>query len=232
MSKTQILIVEDELAIRDMIKLAFSSTDFIVQEADTVEQAKKQVQTSMPSLILLDWMLPGQSGISFVRWLKQKTPFCNIPIIMLTAKAEEESRVTGLETGADDYITKPFSPRELVARIKSVLRRGVLVNADNQIHVGALSLDNHLHQVSVNDNLLDLTKNEYDLLHFFMTHPNRTYSRDQLISFVWGITTYIDERTVDAQIRRLRDKLKPHNLHTLINTVRGVGYQFRREDIA
>lgn len=231
MAQTRILVVEDETAIRDMIKFSFNNTGFIVLEAETVEQAKTIVQQSIPSLILLDWMLPGQSGISFIHWLKKQKEYVDIPIIMLTAKAEEENRVLGLEAGADDYVTKPFSPLELIARIKSVLRRGPIADPKGQITVGSLCLDIYSHSASMNGAALTLTRNTYDLLHFFMTHPNRTYSRDQLINFVWGLTAYIDERTVDVQIRRLRDELKPYNQHHLIKTIRGVGYQFSSEEV-
>lgn len=223
--ETRILVIEDEKAIRDMIQYSFTSTDFIMLEAETVEEAKNILAQHTPQLILLDWMLPGQSGIHFIQWLKKKSEYRDIPIIMLTAKAEEESRVKGLEAGADDYVTKPFSPRELIARIKTVLRRGPLANPDGQITIGNLSLNINHHTAFVNHDSLSLTKNEYDLLYFFMTHPNRVYTRDQLIDFVWGKTTYIDERTVDVQIRRLRDKLKPYDYHHLISTIRGIGYQ-------
>lgn len=230
MAQTRILVVEDEDAIRDMITFAFNNTGFMLLEAATVEEAKALIQESIPSLILLDWMLPGQSGISFIHWLKNKKEYLDIPIIMLTAKAEEENRVLGLETGADDYVTKPFSPLELIARIKSVLRRGPIADPKGQISVGPLCLDIYSHSASIHGEPLTLTRNTYDLLHFFMTHPNRTYNREQLINFVWGLTAYIDERTVDVQVRRLRDELKPYQQHHLIKTIRGVGYQFSSED--
>lgn len=230
MTSTRILVVEDEDAIRDMIKFAFSNSGFSLLEAETVEEAKTLMADDIPSLILLDWMLPGQSGISFIQWLKKQKAYSDIPIIMLTAKAEEENRVLGLETGADDYVTKPFSPLELIARIKSVLRRGPIADPKGQISVGPLCLDIYTHTASIHGEVLNLTRNTYDLLHFFMTHPNRTYNREQLINFVWGLTADIDERTVDVQVRRLRDELKPYQQDHLIKTIRGVGYQFSSEN--
>lgn len=229
MKKTTILVVEDESAIRDMIRFALPSSEFIMLEAENVSEAVRQLTERTPNLIILDWMLPGKSGIDFIKWLKQKPLVSEIPVIMLTARAEEENKIKGLEIGADDYITKPFSPGELIARIKTILRRGSLITPTGIIHVKALSLDVNTHQVMIGDAVLALTSVEYRLLHFFLTHQNRVYTRDQLITHIWGNSTYIDERTVDVQVRRLRNCLKPYSYHVCIETVRGAGYRFSGE---
>lgn len=225
MNKIILLVVEDETAIRDMIRFALPKDEFIMLDAENTSQAQTILATQIPHLILLDWMLPGQSGIEFIKKLKQHELTNNIPVIMLTAKAEEENKIKGLETGADDYITKPFSPNELIARIKTVLRRGTLVMPDGIIKVKNIILNTYNHQVSINDDILKLTVNEYKLLQFFMSHQQKTYTRDQLITHVWGGDSYIDERSVDVQIRRLRDRLKPYGYQQLIKTIRGIGYQ-------
>ncbi len=226
-----LLIIEDELAIRDMIRFALSPDEFIVLEADDIPAARRKLGEAIPDIILLDWMLPSQSGIDYIKELKIEPNYKEIPIIMLTAKAEEENKVKGLETGADDYITKPFSPAELIARIKTVLRRGPLVSPEGVIQVGKLSLNTHTHRVQVEQATIALTPNEYKLLQFFMTHPNRTYSRDQLITQVWGPSVYIDERSIDVQIRRLRARLRPHAYDKLIQTIREAGYQFATKNL-
>jgi two-component system phosphate regulon response regulator PhoB len=224
--KIRILIVEDEAAIRDMVRFALSEAEFQLYEAANVEQAEAKLKLKLPDIILLDWMLPGKSGVEFLRWLKKQDLLQDIPVIMLTAKAEEESKVKGLQTGADDYVTKPFSPAELIARIRAVLRRGTLKSPDDVVTVGQLSLSTRTHQVAVDDKIIALAPIEYKILRFFMTHPNRTYTRDQLINQVWGASIYIEDRTVDVQIRRLRDQLKPYGYHENIKTIRSVGYQF------
>ena len=224
--KTRILIVEDEITIRDMLRFALEPAGFEIMEAGSAKEAEQQMAKYMPQLILLDWMLPGMSGVDFASSLKNKTTTQNIPIIMLTAKAEESHKIKGLETGADDYITKPFSPRELIARVKTVLRRGPLVSPTDLIRVHDLTLNLQSQQLTINNNIIELTPIEYRLLRFFMTHPNRVYNREQLLDHVWGGEKYIDERTVDVQIRRLRDRLKPHGYEVFIKTVRGSGYQF------
>lgn len=226
MSKPHVLIIEDEAAIRDMLRFALPDDEFKLSDADDAKQAQQFLSTTLPDIILLDWMLPGKSGIEFIAWLKQQQRLRNIPVIMLTARVEEENKVRGLNTGADDYITKPFSPVELIARIKAVLRRGLLMSPEGVINCGELQLNSDKHQVSIQQQVIKLSPIDYKLLHFFMTHPGKTYSRDQLISRVWGDETYINERTVDVQIRRLRDQLKPFGLAKLITTIRGIGYQF------
>ncbi len=229
--KTRILIVEDEITIRDMLRFALEPAGFEIMEAGSAKEAEQQIAKSIPHLILLDWMLPGLSGVDFASKLKNKLATQNIPIIMLTAKAEESNKIKGLETGADDYITKPFSPRELIARVKTVLRRGPLVSPDDLIKIHDLQLNVQSQQLIINNTIIELTPVEYRLLHFFITHPNRVYNREQLLNHVWGGDKYIDERTVDVQIRRLRNRLKPHGYHVYIKTMRSSGYQFIRDTV-
>lgn len=224
-----ILIVEDESAIRDMISFALEPAGFSILEATTTQEAEKILQQELPDLILLDWMLPGQSGVSYIKQLKKETRTKSIPIIMLTARAEEHNKITGLEVGADDYITKPFSPRELIARINTVLRRGGAISPDNQIQFDELIIDMNTRKVSIANELIKLTPIEYKLLYFLITHPNRVYTRAELLDHVWPNQTDITERTVDTQIRRLRDQLKIKNYDHYIKTTRGVGYQFSKD---
>lgn len=226
MKKSLILIVEDEAPIRDMVKFALSAAAFDIMEAEQVYQAEKLMADRLPDLILLDWMLPGKSGIEFAKQLKSKPLTEEIPIIMLTAKAEEENKIIGLETGADDYITKPFSPRELIARIKTVLRRGPLVTPEGKIQIKDLILNVHTSEATIENKTLKLTPMEYELLHFFMLHKDRAYSREHILNHVWGANVYIDERTVDVQIRRLRKVLNQYGYDHLIQTIRGRGYKF------
>ncbi len=228
--KTKLLIVEDEAAIRDMIRFALPVEEFELMDAENTTQTVRLLADQIPDLIILDWMLPGKSGIDFIQWIKKQENLKDIPIIMLTAKAEEENKIMGLMSGADDYITKPFSPKELIARIKSVLRRGTLVSPNSEIKIRSLVLNTDNHKVSVGKDILPLTSMEYKMLYFFMRHPNKTYTRDQLITQIWGVSVYIDDRSVDVQIRRLRDKLKNHGCHDLIKSVRGVGYQFSQDN--
>jgi len=223
--KITLLIVEDELAIRDMVRFSLPDQEFELFDAENTEQAKNFLAEKIPDLMLVDWMLPGKSGVEFIKSIKRQERYQNIPIIMLTAKAEEENKVKGLMSGADDYITKPFSPVELIARIRTVLRRGPLVSPDSEIRLRDLVLNIEKHQATIAGEVINLSPIEYKLLRFFMTHPNKTYTRDQLIDQVWGAAVYIDDRTVDVQIRRLRDKLREKNHHDIITTVRGVGYQ-------
>lgn len=230
MKKVSLLLVEDESAIRDMLHFSFSSSEFDISDAENIAQAKKSLANKIPHIIILDWMLPDKSGIDFLKWMRQQELFKNIPVIMLTAKAEEENKIKGLISGADDYVTKPFSPDELIARIKAILRRGPLVSPAGEIRIGDLCLNTNECKVMVNKHLLSLTPIEYKMLLFFVTHPNKTFSRDHLITHIRGGNVYIDDRTVDVQVRRLRDKLKPFNLHQWIKTVRGTGYYFSKDD--
>lgn len=224
-SKPLILVVEDETSIRSMLVFSLYGK-FEIIEADTVECALENISKQIPDLILLDWMLPDKSGIELIKILKREALTKEIPIIMLTAKAEEENKIKGLEVGADDYITKPFSPRELIARIQSVLRRGKSVfSPDDVMSVRDLSINFKTHEVKIDQSKLDLTANEYRLLIFFVNHRGQVYSRDQLIYRVWKDEKNITERAVDALIKRLRAKLKSYNYHDLIVTVRGVGYK-------
>lgn len=223
--RNQILVIEDETPIRDMIRLALELAGFDVSEAENVIKAEALMAERIPDLILLDWMLPGLSGIEFAKRLKQRKDVNDIPIIILTAKAEEENKIKGFEVGADDYVTKPFSTRELIARIKTVLRRGPLVNTEGQIKIDELCLNTLTQEVTIKGKSVTLSPLEYRLLHFLMSHPNRIYSRDQLLTRVWGGDSYVDERTVDVQIRRLRKALNQYSDIELIETVRGAGYK-------
>ena len=224
MKKIVLLIIEDEIAIRDMICFSLPDEFELIDVEDTAK-AIKQLSAQIPDLILLDWMLPGKSGIEFIEWIKQKEIWQDIPIILLTAKAKEENKVKGLMIGADDYITKPFSPDELTARVKAILRRGPLLCSNQEIKTSGIKINTTKHLVTIKDKHITLSPTEYKMLHFFMKHPNKTYSRDQLITYIWGSNVYIDDRTVDVQVRRLRDKLKKYNHHNLIKTIRGAGYQ-------
>ena len=226
MSARRILIVEDEQPIREMVMFALASAGYEAQEAADSRQAQTVIAERLPDLLLLDWMLPGISGIDFARRLQKEELTRELPIIMLTARAEEEDKVQGLESGADDYITKPFSPRELVARIRAVLRRGGPAAEGEVLRANGLALDLASHRVSSGETLLDMGPTEYRLLEFFMSHPERVYSRGQLLDRVWGGTVYVEERTVDVHIRRLRKALEPHGHDALIQTVRGAGYRF------
>ncbi|MBE2295744.1 MAG: phosphate regulon transcriptional regulator PhoB, partial [Phycisphaerales bacterium] len=209
MSAKYILIVEDEQAIREMVAFALTGVGYEIGEAADARQAQTMISERLPDLILLDWMLPGISGIDFARRLKKEELTRELPIIMLTARAEEEDKVQGLENGADDYVTKPFSPRELVARIRAVLRRGGPGAEDEILQANGLMLDLASHRVSTGDALLEMGPTEYRLLEFFMSHPERVYSRGQLLDRVWGSNVYVEERTVDVHIRRLRKALEP-----------------------
>jgi two-component system phosphate regulon response regulator PhoB len=225
MNAKTVLLVEDEAPIRDMIAVELEMADYRVLEADNVQDAHAMVVDHCPDLVLLDWMLPGASGIELARRLKRDTATAELPIIMLTAKSEEDNKIQGLEAGADDYITKPFSPRELVARLKAVLRRTTPQGVDDAIELDGLRLDPASHRVSVYGQALELGPTEYRLLQFFMTHQERVYTRSQLLDQVWGGNVYVEERTVDVHIRRLRKALgQPHQ--ALIQTVRGTGYRF------
>lgn len=224
--KIKLLMVEDEQGIRDMIRFSLLEDEFDIVDAENSAQAMQYLADQVPDLILVDWMLPGKTGVEFIQWVKQQETLCDVPMIMLTAKAEEEYKIKGLMIGADDYITKPFSPNELIARIKAVLRRGLIASPGNEVKCRDLVLNAGKSHVRVKNETIDLSPIEYKMLHFFMKHPNKTYTRDQLITHIWGGNVYIDDRTVDTQIRRLRDKLRKHKHEDLIKTIRGSGYQF------
>jgi two-component system phosphate regulon response regulator PhoB len=221
-----ILLVEDEPAIQELIAFNLEQAGHHVLRADSAEQGLSLVKNALPDLVLLDWMLPGVSGIDFTRRLRSDERTKTVPIIMLTARSEEPDKITGLESGADDYITKPFSPRELVARIKAVLRRRAPQMTDDVVDVNGLRLDPTTHRVTAQGRPLDLGPTEFRLLHFFMTHSERVHSRSQLLDQVWGDHVFVEERTVDVHIRRLRSALEPSGHADLIQTVRGASYRF------
>ena len=225
MPHIRVLVVEDEVAIRDMLAFNLGRAGYEVLPAGSGSEARASIADRYPDVVLMDWMLPDVSGLELTRQLKRDPETREIPVIMLTARVEEDSRVAGLEGGADDYITKPFSPRELLARIKAVLRRGSPAK-DEVVIVENLKLDARSHRVSVNDTDVALGPTEYRLLRFFMQHPDRVFSRAQLLDRVWGGNAYVEERTVDVHIRRLRKALTPCGYDKLIQTVRGAGYKF------
>lgn len=220
-----IMIVDDEPDIREVMRFALEEGSFRVLEAGHADEARKLLN-EQPDLVLLDWMLPGRSGLELAAQLKQSPRTREIPIIMVSARGEEEDRIKGLDTGADDYITKPFSPREMVARVNAVLRRSKSEEAKDQIEIGGLTIDNLSHRVSANGVGIEIAPTEYRLLHFFMTHADRAFSRSQLLDRVWGDQVYVEERTVDVHVRRLRKALEKTGHEHLLQTVRGVGYRF------
>ncbi|HKQ83005.1 MAG TPA: phosphate regulon transcriptional regulator PhoB [Steroidobacteraceae bacterium] len=226
MSGKQILIVEDERPIREMIAFGLRRHGFEVREAVDVTSARASIADRRPDLVLVDWMLPDMSGLELTRALKRDKDTQELPIILLTARAEEQDKVLGLDGGADDYVTKPFSPRELLARINAVLRRTPSGSNDEIIEAEGLMLDAASHRVTVGDRTVQLGPTEYRLLSFFMTHPERVYSRAQLLDRVWGGNVYVEERTVDVHIRRLRKALETFEYDRFIQTVRGSGYRF------
>ena len=223
-----ILIVDDEPGIRQMLGLTLAGDGYQYKEAANAEEASIEVKQERPDLILLDWMLPGISGVDFARRLKHDAKTQDIPIIMLTAKGEENDKVRGLDVGADDYITKPFSTRELLARVRAVTRRSGGTKQENEeiFTLGGISIDTQTHRVMINNTALELSPTEFRLLQFFISNPERVYSRTQLLDAVWGDQAYIEERTVDVHIRRLRKILSPHGYEKYIQTVRTVGYRF------
>ncbi len=222
----KILIVDDEPAIRQMVSLALSQANYDCLEAADTAEAQTKILADKPDLILLDWMLPKVSGMDYARQLRREKLTEDIPVIMLTARTEEEDKVKGLDSGVDDYITKPFSTRELLARIRALLRRTTPHAAEVAVESGGLSLDPVTHRVTTANKTLNLGPTEFRLLHFFMTHPERVHSRERLLNGVWGNNVYVEERTVDVHIRRLRKILTPTGHDRLIQTVRGTGYRF------
>lgn len=224
-----ILIVEDEVAIAEMVQSALDKAGFDAVVAGDAASAEKAIRERSPALILLDWMLPGLSGIEFVRRLKREEATRPIPVVMLTAKVEEQDRIAGFEAGVDDYVVKPFSVRELVARINAVLKRSVPKDDAEAVEVDGLCLDPVAHRVSANERPLKLGPTEYRMLQFFMRNQERVYSRAQLLDQVWGQNVYVEERTVDVHIRRLRKTLSAHGYDRFIQTVHGAGYRFSRQ---
>lgn len=229
MAAKKILIVEDEQPIREMIAFHLSRAGYETLEAGDCRVARQLLADERPSLALIDWMLPDVSGLEFTRMLKRDKEFEDLAVIMLTARAEERDKVSGLDGGADDYITKPFSPRELVSRIQAVLRRSGTLG-DEWINAGVLELDAAGHRVLASGSEIKLGPTEYRLLHFLLTHPDRVYSRTQLLDRVWGANVYVEERTVDVHVRRLRKALSVASADDYIQTVRGAGYRFSTRD--
>ena len=222
---SQVLVVEDEAAIAELIAINLRHAGHEVVLAASAEQAQDQVDAVLPDLILLDWMLPGQSGVMLARQWRQSARTRDLPIIMLTARAEESDKIVGLDAGADDYLTKPFSTGELLARVRALLRRSAPDALDAPVEVGPLRLDPATHRVSRAGTEVKVGPTEFRLLHFFMTHPERVHSRSQLLDRVWGDHVFIEERTVDVHVKRLREALQPAQCAALIETVRGAGYR-------
>lgn len=225
MSK-RVLLVEDEAPIREMVKFVLETSGFNVIEAEDYDIASELLVEPYPDLVLLDWMLPGGSGIQLAKKLKQHEFTKDIPIIMLTARGEEEDKVRGLDAGADDYVTKPFSPKELIARVKAVIRRTSPTSNEEPVECDGLFLDPVSHRVTVKDEPLDIGPTEFKLLHFFMTHTERVYTRERILDNVWGTNVYVEDRTVDVHIRRLRKAISKYGHDNMIQTVRGSGYRF------
>ena len=226
MPKKTVLVVDDEPAIRDMLTMVLKAASFVVLEAENARLAHAVIIDRRPDIVLLDWMMPGTTGLELLRRLKRDPLTKNVPIIMLTAKAEEGGKVAGLDSGADDYVSKPFSPRELVARIKAVLRRISEDEVKEIIEAGSLRFDPISHLVTIAGEEITLGPTEYRLLHFFLKHQNRVFSRDQILDFVWGANVYLDERTIDVHIRRLRKAIAVAGCDKYVQTVRGAGYRF------
>ena len=228
MNEQTVLVVDDEVAIRDMLRMALEIAEFRCIEADNIHDAFTLVVDERPDAVLLDWMLPGGSGLELLRRLKRGDTTRDLPVIMLTARTAEENVVQGLDIGADDYITKPFAPRELIARIRALIRRAGGGPANERMQVGELVLDGEGKRVLVGEESVDMGPTEFRLLQFFMSHPERAYTRGQLLDQVWGANVYVEERTIDVHIRRLRKALQSPwgDYSNLIQTVRGTGYRF------
>ena len=226
MTMATILIVEDETPVREMLRFLLLQGGMQVREAQDAVAARQHLSEERPDLLILDWMLPGQSGVALARDLRQHPDTREIPIIMLTARAGEDDKVQGLESGADDYVTKPFSPREFLARVKALLRRASPQHGEDRMDIEGLSLDPVSHRVSADGENVELGPTEFRLLRFFMSHPERVYSRAQILDLVWGFQVYVEERTVDVHIRRLRKALAGKGYDRLVQTVRGAGYRF------
>jgi two-component system phosphate regulon response regulator PhoB len=223
-----ILVVEDEPQVQELVAVNLEHAGHRVLRAASAEEAQASIRKELPDVLILDWMLPGESGVTFTRRLRADERTRSLPILMLTARAMEQDKISGLEAGADDYLTKPFSPKELAARIKAVLRRRAPELAEEVLEIQGLRLDPPARRVTANGQSVELAPTEFRLLHFFMTHPERIYSRAQMLDQVWGDHVFIEERTVDVHIRRLRKALEPTGHDRLIDTVRGTGYGLRR----
>lgn len=220
-----VLVIEDEQEVREMLSFSLSRSGFEVWEAASAEEALRRLEGPLPSLLIIDWMLPGMSGVDLARRLRRDEQTSSLPIIMLTARGEQADKLKSFDSGVDDYITKPFSPRELVARMRALLRRSGTPE-DGVLKSGALRLDLNAHRLSVEGKTVKIGPTEFRLLELFMRNPNRAFGRAQLLDRVWGRSIYVEERTVDVHVLRLRKTLKPHGLHKLVQTVRGLGYRF------
>lgn len=225
MSK-KILLVEDEQPIREMLRYALERENYLVEEAGDATQAREFLTRNRPDLVIVDWMMPGETGVEFIRRLRKDDVLADLPVIMLTARVEEMDKVKGLDTGADDYLTKPVAIKELMARIKAILRRTSKADADDKLVADGLVLDLATHQLTIDGENAHIGQTEFSLLKFFIEHKNRVYSRTQLLDFVWGQAVYIEERTVDVHILRLRKILKAFGKDKMVKTVRGMGYIF------
>ena len=223
-----ILVVEDEPQVQELVAVNLEHAGHRVRRASSAGEAVSSIREELPDVLILDWMLPDESGLSLTRRLREDERTRGLPILMLTARAMEHDKISGLEAGADDYLTKPFSPKELAARIKAVLRRRAPQLADDVVEIGGLRLDPAARRVTAGGKIVELAPTEFRLLHFFMTHPERIYSRAQVLDYVWGDHVFLEERTVDVHIRRLRKALEPSGHDRLIDTVRGSGYGFRK----
>ena len=234
MSESTVLVVDDETAIRDMLRMALEIADFRCIEADNIQDAYTQVVDERPDIVLLDWMLPGGSGLEMLRRLKRGDTTRDLPVIMLTAKTAEDNVIQGLDVGADDYITKPFAPRELIARVRALLRRSGAGPGNERMQVSQLVVDGESRRVLVADQPVEMGPTEFKLLQFFISHPERAYTRGQLLDQVWGANVYVEERTIDVHIRRLRKALQAPggDYSNLIQTVRGTGYRFSSRGVA
>lgn len=228
--ETLILVVEDEQPIRDLIAFGLRRAGFDVALAGDSRSARASIADRRPDLVLVDWMLPDSSGLELTRQLRKDADTRDIPVIMLTARAEESDKIAGLEGGADDYVTKPFSARELTARIQALLRRMAPAGTDGRVEIGGLTLDQAGHRVVADGHAVSLGPTEYRLLSFLMTHPDRVYARGQLLDRVWGGNVYVEERTVDVHIRRLRKALEGSGYDRFVQTVRGAGYRFSAQE--
>jgi two-component system, OmpR family, phosphate regulon response regulator PhoB len=224
-----VLVVEDEPQIQELVAVNLEHIGHKVLRAASAEEAEVAIRTALPDVLVLDWMLPGESGLAFARRLRTDERTRDLPILMLTARAMEQDKINGLEAGADDYLTKPFSPKELAARIKAVLRRRAPQLSGDAVEIGGLRLEPSTRRVMAKDRRVEISPSEFRLLHFLMTHPGRVYSRAQLLDHVWGDHVFIEERTVDVHIRRLRKALEPTGHDALIDTVRGAGYGLRAD---
>jgi len=224
-----VLVVEDEPQIQELVAVNLEHIGHKVLRAASAEEAEIAIRTALPDVLVLDWMLPGESGLAFARRLRSDERTRDLPILMLTARAMEQDKISGLEAGADDYLTKPFSPKELAARIKAVLRRRAPKLSGDAVEIAGLRLDPSTRRVTAKDRRVELSPSEFRLLHFLMTHPGRVYSRAQLLDHVWGDHVFIEERTVDVHIRRLRKALEPTGHDALVDTVRGAGYGLRAD---